>query len=163
HFREPRHSNQIPSAQPMPDLPLLPTTLVGSYPQPDWLVDREALFNAGVPRVPVPHIWRGAPELLTQAQDDAPAGAIHDQEAAGIDIITDGEIRRESYSNKFANALSGVDPVNKGHVSGRVGGRGVPVPLFSSAVRRTHGVEIDDVTFLRNHTSKLIKATLPGP
>ncbi len=143
---------------------LLPTSLVGSYPQPDWLVDRKALNEAGVPRVRVPHIWRVPSEWLEQAQDDATIVAIAEQERAGLDIITDGEIRRESYSNKLANALGGVDPVKTGKVAGRMGSvPTVPVPLFSGPVFRKGPVEVADVAFLRGHTRRLTKATLPGP
>ena len=144
-------------------LQLLPAELVGSYPQPDWLIDREALNQAGVPRVPVPHIWRIPPEHLDDARDDATIVAIAEQERAGLDIITDGEIRRESYSNVFSNALEGVDPERRGRVSGRVGGVGVPVPLFKGKARRTRPVQVADVAFLRAHTSRPIKATIPGP
>ncbi|MGH2365147.1 MAG: 5-methyltetrahydropteroyltriglutamate--homocysteine methyltransferase [Chloroflexota bacterium] len=146
-----------------PQLHLLPTELVGSYPQPDWLIDRDALNQAGVPRVPVPHIWRIPPEHLNQARDDATVVAITEQERAGLDVITDGEIRRESYSNVFSNALDGVDPERRGRVSGRAGGVGVPVPLFTGKARRSRPVQVADVAFLRARTSKPIKVTIPGP
>lgn len=142
---------------------LLPTTVVGSYPQPDWLVDREML-RTGVARVRVPELWRIPQPWLEQAQDDATIVAIHDLERAGLDIITDGEIRRESYSNKFANALAGVDPRREGKLRFSSGGqtRSVSVPLFSGPVRRMHPVEVRDIAFLRAHTTRQIKITLPG-
>jgi 5-methyltetrahydropteroyltriglutamate--homocysteine methyltransferase len=147
----------------MPNLPLLPTSLVGSYPQPDWLVDRQALNDAGVPRVPVPHVWRVAAELRAQAQDDATVVAIADQERAGLDILTDGEIRRESYSNYFVNALAGVDQKEHGYVLSRADATSkTEVPLFSGPVKRTRPVEVNDVRFLRAHTDRPIKVTIPG-
>jgi 5-methyltetrahydropteroyltriglutamate--homocysteine methyltransferase len=148
----------------MPELHLLPTTVVGSYPQPDWLVDREMLSH-GVARVRTPQLWRIDPKWLEQAQDDATIVAIHDLERAGLDIITDGEIRRESYSNKFANALAGVDAHKEGALKLINAGqtRSIPVPLFSGPARRMHPVEVRDITFLRAHTDRRIKITLPGP
>jgi 5-methyltetrahydropteroyltriglutamate--homocysteine methyltransferase len=140
---------------------LLPTTLVGSYPQPDWLIDRDKLLN-GVPRIRARELWRIAPEWLDQAQDDATLLAIRDQERAGIDIITDGEMRRESYSNRFATALDGVDLDNPGTALTR-NGRRVPVPRVVGRVRRKHAVEVGDVEFLRANTSGPIKITVPGP
>jgi 5-methyltetrahydropteroyltriglutamate--homocysteine methyltransferase len=140
---------------------LLPTTVVGSYPQPDWLIDRE-LLKTMVPRVRVPEIWRVPEPWLEQAQDDATLLAIHDMERAGIDIITDGEIRRESYSNRFATALDGVDIEHPATITGRAG-KPVKVPRIVGRVRRKHAVEVRDVEFLRRHTERLIKITLPGP
>jgi 5-methyltetrahydropteroyltriglutamate--homocysteine methyltransferase len=138
------------------------TSVVGSYPQPDWLVDRTLLTKMMAPRVRAREIWRVAPELLEQAQDDATIVAIREQERAGIDIISDGEIRRESYSNKFANALDGIDRARLGEIVGRTGIR-VQVPIVSGAIRRREPVEVRDVAFLRANTDKAIKITLPGP
>src|SRR5438046_6235023 len=144
----------------MPDLLL--TTVVGSYPQPDWLVDRAALGSRLPPRVRAREIWRVAPELLGQAQDDATVVAIRDMERAGIDIVTDGEIRRESYSNRFATALEGMDLDNPGLALDRTGHQN-PVPRVVGPIRRARPVEKRDVEFLRATTSRTIKATLPGP
>src|SRR5215472_14570187 len=141
---------------------LLPTTVVGSYPQPEWLVDREMLGSRLPPRVRAREIWRVAPELLEQAQDDATVVAIRDMERAGIDIITDGEIRRESYSNRFATALEGMDLDNPGTALDRTGHPN-PVPRVVGPIRRTRPVEKRDVEFLRMNTNRPIKATLPGP
>src|SRR5579862_3950273 len=143
---------------------LLPTMAVGSYPQPDWLIDREKLSHF-VPRVRVPELWRIAEKYLEQAQDDATIVAIREMERAGIDIISDGEIRRESYSNKFSNALAGLDREHEGKLTMINAGRTVsmPVPLFSGPVRRLTAVEVRDVSFLRAHTDRTIKMTLPGP
>ena len=141
---------------------LLPTTVVGSYPQPDWLVDREMLGRRLPPRVRAKEIWRVAPEWLEQAQDDATLLAIRDMERAGIDIITDGEIRRESYSNRFATALEGMDLDNPGTALDRTG-HANPVPRVVGPIRRTRPVELRDVEFLRASTNRRIKATLPGP
>src|ERR1700743_3684509 len=135
---------------------LLPTSLVGSYPQPDWLIDREKLAGRFPPRVRVTELWRVAPEYLEQAQDDATLLAIHDQEKAGIDIVTDGEMRRESYSNRFATALEGVDIDNPGTALDR-SGHPNPVPRVAGKARRRHPVEVDDVLFLRSYTSRTIK------
>jgi 5-methyltetrahydropteroyltriglutamate--homocysteine methyltransferase len=140
---------------------LLPTTVVGSYPQPDWLIDR-AKLGSKVPRVRAPEIWRIAAEHLEQAQDDATLLAIRDMERAGIDIITDGEMRRESYSNRFATALQGVDIVNPGTTINRSGARAV-VPRITAPIKRRGPVEVRDVQFLRANTAKPIKITLPGP
>lgn len=140
---------------------ILPTTVVGSYPQPDWLIDR-AKLGSKVPRVRAPEIWRVEAALLEEAQDDATLLAIRDMERAGIDIITDGEMRRESYSNRFATALDGVDIDNPGSTANRSGGRSV-VPRIAGPIRRTRPVEVGDVAFLRKNTSRTIKITLPGP
>ncbi|HEY5897999.1 MAG TPA: uroporphyrinogen decarboxylase family protein [Burkholderiales bacterium] len=140
---------------------MIETTVVGSYPQPNWLIDREKL-GSKVPRVRAPEIWRIPKEHLEQAQDDATLLAIRDMELAGIDIITDGEMRRESYSNRFATALEGVDIVNPGSTINRTGARSV-VPRIAGPVRRTRPVEVRDVQFLRANTKKRIKITLPGP
>ncbi len=140
---------------------LLPTSLVGSYPQPDWLIDRGRLAGF-VPRVRARELWRVAPELLDQAQADATLLAIRAQEDAGLDIITDGEIRRESYSNRFATALDGVDVDNPGSALDRSGNPN-PVPRVAGPIRRKHPVEIADLTFLRAHTARKVKITLPGP
>ena len=141
---------------------LLPTTLVGSYPQPDWLIDRKRLAERLPPRVRALDLWRVAPEWLEQAQDDATLIAIRDQERAGIDIITDGEMRRESYSNRFATALEGVDVDNPGTALDR-SGHPNPVPRVVGKVRRKHTVEARDVRFLRANTDRKIKITVPGP
>jgi len=140
---------------------ILPTTVVGSYPQPNWLIDR-AKLGSKVPRVREPDLWRVAPEFLEQAQDDATLVAIRDMEQAGIDIITDGEMRRESYSNRFATALEGVDIVNPGSTTNRSGGRSV-VPRISGPIVRRRPIEVRDVEFLRRNTDRQIKITLPGP
>ena len=141
---------------------LLPTTVVGSYPQPDWLVDRAMLGGRLPPRVRALEIWRVPSELLEQAQDDATVVAIRDMERAGIDIISDGEIRRESYSNRFATALDGMDLDNPGTALDRTGHPN-PVPRVVGPIRRTRPVEKRDVEFLRANTDRPIKATLPGP
>jgi len=141
---------------------LLPTTVVGSYPQPDWLVDRAMLGSRLPPRTRAVEIWKVAPELLEQAQDDATVVAIRDLERAGIDIITDGEIRRESYSNRFATALEGMDLDHPGTALDRTGHPN-PVPRVVGPIRRTRPVEVRDVEFLRANTDRPIKATLPGP
>jgi 5-methyltetrahydropteroyltriglutamate--homocysteine methyltransferase len=143
-------------------MPLLPTTLVGSYPQPDWLVDRYKLRTRLPPRVRAREVWRIAEPFLEQAQDDATIVAIHDQERVGIDIVTDGEIRRESYSNRFATALEGVDIDSPGHRLSR-SGRPDIVPRVVGPIRRREPVEARDVQFLRANTAKPIKITLPGP
>src|SRR5712691_5944958 len=140
---------------------LLRTTLVGSYPQPDWLIDREKLAK-GVPRIRARELWRVAPEWLDQAQDDATLLAIRDQERAGIDIVTDGEMRRESYFNRFATALEGVDLENPGTALTR-NGRSVSVPRVVGKVRRSRPVEVRDVEFLRANTDRPVKITVPGP
>jgi 5-methyltetrahydropteroyltriglutamate--homocysteine methyltransferase len=140
---------------------ILPTTVVGSYPQPEWLIDRQ-LLGTMVPRVRVPEIWRVPEVWLEQAQDDATLLAIRDMERAGIDIITDGEMRRESYSNRFATALDGVDTQNPATITGRTG-KPSPVPRITGRIRRRHPVEVRDVEFLRRNTERTIKITLPGP
>ena len=138
------------------------TSVVGSYPQPGWLVDAEALRKRLVPRVRVPELWRVPADLLDQAQDDATLLAIHDQESAGVDIVTDGEIRRESYSNRFATALGGVDPHKQAEIMSR-GGRPAKVPLITGAIRRTHPIEVAALKFLRANTARSVKITVPGP
>jgi 5-methyltetrahydropteroyltriglutamate--homocysteine methyltransferase len=139
----------------------LPTTVVGSYPQPGWLIDRSAL-GSKVPRVRMPEIWRVDPAFLEQAQDDATLLAIRDMERAGIDVITDGEMRRESYSNRFATALEGIDIDNPGSTINR-SGVPIPVPRVAGPIRRRGPVEVRDVQFLRANTNRKIKITLPGP
>lgn len=142
-------------------LPILPTTVVGSYPQPDWLIDRE-LLSKGVARVRMPEVWRVSPEHLDEAHDDAATLAIGDMERAGIDIITDGEVRRESYSNHFATALDGVDTDHPATVTNRAG-RAITVPRVVGPIRRSSPVEVSAVEFLRRSTDRAIKVTLPGP
>ena len=141
---------------------LLPTSLVGSYPQPDWLLDRKKLAGRFPPRTRAKELWRVALEFLEEAQNDATILAIRDQERAGLDIITDGEIRRESYSNRFATALDGVDIDNPGTALDR-SGHPNPVPRVVGKIRRKHPVEARDVEFLRANTDRKIKATVPGP
>ena len=140
---------------------LLPTTVVGSYPQPRWLIDR-AKLGGKVPRVREPDLWRIPEPYLEEAQDDATVLAIRDMERAGIDIITDGEMRRESYSNRFATALEGIDIERPGSTINR-SGVAIPVPRVAAPIRRRGAVEVRDVEFLRKHTSRKIKITLPGP
>jgi 5-methyltetrahydropteroyltriglutamate--homocysteine methyltransferase len=140
---------------------LIPTTVVGSYPQPGWLIDREAL-GGKVPRVRAPEIWRIPAPLLEQAQDDATRLAIRDMERAGIDIVTDGEMRRESYSNRFATALEGIDIDNPGTTINR-SGQPIPVPRVAGPIRRKGPVEVRDILFLKQNTSRTAKITLPGP
>jgi 5-methyltetrahydropteroyltriglutamate--homocysteine methyltransferase len=141
---------------------LFPTSLVGSYPQPDWLIDRPRLAHRFPPRVRATELWRVDPEFLEQAQRDATVLAIDAQQDAGLDIITDGEIRRESYSNAFATALDGVDIDNPGTALDR-SGHPNPVPRITGPIRRRHPVEVADVQFLRAHTDRTIKITVPGP
>jgi 5-methyltetrahydropteroyltriglutamate--homocysteine methyltransferase len=141
---------------------LFPTTLVGSYPQPDWLIDRKKLAGRFPPRVRAKELWRVPAERLAEAQDDATRLAIRAQEQAGLDIITDGEIRRESYSNRFATALEGVDIDNPGTALDR-SGHPNPVPRVVGRIRRRNPVEVEDVRFLRSCTTKPIKMTVPGP
>ncbi|HEY6360527.1 MAG TPA: uroporphyrinogen decarboxylase family protein [Vicinamibacterales bacterium] len=141
---------------------LFPTTLVGSYPQPEWLIDRARLAKRFPPRVRAKELWRVPEEFLAEAQADATVLAIKAQEDAGLDIITDGEIRRESYSNRFATALEGVDLDNPGSALDR-SGHPNPVPRITGRIRRRYPVEVEDVKFLRSHTTKKIKITVPGP
>src|SRR3954453_18106700 len=141
--------------------PLLTTTVVGSYPQPHWLIDRGKL-GSKVARVPATEIWSATPQVLEQAQDDATLLAIRDMEAAGIDIITDGEMRRESYSNRFATALEGIDIENPGTTINRTGAKSV-VPRVAGPIKRKFPIEVRDVQFLRANTQRAIKITLPGP
>ena len=141
---------------------LFPTTLVGSYPQPEWLIDRKKLAGRFPPRVRARELWRIAEPLLKEAQEDATVLAIRAQEQAGLDIITDGEIRRESYSNRFATVLEGVDLDNPGTALDR-SGHPNPVPRIVGRIRRKHPVEVDDLLFLRKHTAKKTKITVPGP
>jgi 5-methyltetrahydropteroyltriglutamate--homocysteine methyltransferase len=146
----------------MPELPLFPVTLVGSFPQPEWLIDRARLTGRFPPRVRARELWRPAPEHLARAQDDATLLAIREQEDAGVDIVTDGEIRRESYSNHFATALLGLDLDNPGEALDR-SGHPNPVPRVVGSIRRPQPVQVNDVTFLRQHTDRAIKVTVPGP
>ncbi len=141
---------------------LFPTTVVGSYPQPDWLIDRSLLAANTPPRVRMRQLWRVAPELLEQAQDDATVLAIRDQERAGIDIVSDGEMRRESYFNRFATALDGIDLDHPGTVISRTG-KPALVPRVVGRVRRLRPVNVRDVQFLRANTDRQIKITVPGP
>src|SRR5678810_812971 len=141
---------------------LFPTSLVGSYAQPDWLIDRAKLAARFPPRVRAKELWRVAPEFLKQAQDDATLLAIRDQEDAGLDIITDGEMRRESYSNRFATALEGVDLDNPGEALDR-SGHPNPVPRVTGKISRRHAVMVEDVKFLTSNTNRRVKITVPGP
>jgi 5-methyltetrahydropteroyltriglutamate--homocysteine methyltransferase len=141
---------------------LFPTSLVGSYPQPDWLIDRARLKDRFPPRVRALELWRVGPAHLAEAQRDATLLAIRAQEEAGLDIVTDGEICRESYSNRFATALEGVDTDNPGSALDR-SGHPNPVPRVTGPIRRRHPVEVEDVAFLRASTSKTVKITVPGP
>ena len=140
---------------------LLQTTVVGSYPQPDWLVNREMLSKI-VPRTRLHELWRVPEAFLEQAQDDATLLAIRDMERAGIDVVTDGEMRRESYSNRFATALDGIDNDNPGEIANRVGQK-TAVPRVVGKIKRTRPVELRDMQFLRANTERLAKITLPGP
>ena len=141
---------------------LFPTTLVGSYPQPEWLIDRQRLAGRFPPRVRARELWRVSEAYLAEAQEDATIMAIEAQESAGLDIITDGEIRRESYSNRFATALDGVDLDNPGTALDR-SGHPNPVPRVVGPIRRRHAVEVGDLEFLRRHTQRRVKVTVPGP
>jgi 5-methyltetrahydropteroyltriglutamate--homocysteine methyltransferase len=143
-------------------LPKLPTMIVGSLPQPDWLIDRDRLGHQFPPRVRAAELWRIPPEFLQEAQDDATLAAIRSQEEAGLDVLTDGEIRRESYSNHFATALEGLDLDHPGTVRNR-SGIDIPVPRVTSEIRRPGPVQAEDVRFLRAHTDRAIKITVPGP
>jgi 5-methyltetrahydropteroyltriglutamate--homocysteine methyltransferase len=136
--------------------------LVGSYPQPEWLIDRKRLAGRFPPRVRARELWRIPEPLLAEAQDDATVLAIRAQEEAGLDVITDGEIRRESYSNRFATALEGVDIDNPGTALDR-SGHPNPVPRVVGRIRRRHAVEVGDLKFLRRHTTRTVKMTVPGP
>jgi 5-methyltetrahydropteroyltriglutamate--homocysteine methyltransferase len=142
--------------------PSIATSLVGSYPQPDWLIDREALNKRLPPRLRARELWRIAPEWLREAQDDAVIVAIAEQERAGLSIITDGEMRRESYSNHFANALDGVDLEHPGSIVSRAGTTAM-VPRVNGPIRRREPVHLEDLSFLRAHTDRLVKMTVPGP
>jgi 5-methyltetrahydropteroyltriglutamate--homocysteine methyltransferase len=141
---------------------LFPTTIVGSFPQPEWLIDRAKLAGRFPPRVRARELWRIAPEFLAEAQDDATLIAIRAQEEAGLDIVSDGEIRRESYSNRFATALEGVDLDRPGSALDR-SGHPNPVPRIVGRIRRKHPVEVGDLEFLRRHTTRQTKITVPGP
>jgi 5-methyltetrahydropteroyltriglutamate--homocysteine methyltransferase len=141
---------------------LLPTSLVGSYCQPEWLIDRARLAGRFPPRTRAQELWRIPEAHLAEAQDDATILAIKLQEEAGLDIITDGEIRRESYSNRFATALEGIDIDNPGTALDR-SGHPNPVPRIVGPIRRRHAIEVDDLRFLRRHTDRMVKITLPGP
>ena len=141
---------------------LFPTSLVGSYPQPDWLIDRKRLGDRFPPRVRARELWRVDPAFLAEAQRDATLLAIRAQEDAGLDIVTDGEMCRESYSNRFATALDGVDIDNPGTALDR-SGHPNPVPRVTGPIRRRHPVETEDVAFLRANSGKTIKITVPGP
>jgi len=143
-------------------LPLLPTTIVGSYPQPDWLIDRERLKKSLPPRVRAKELWRIDEAWLADAQEAATLVAIRDQELAGIDLVGDGEMRRESYSNRLATALSGIDSVNHGTAIDRTG-KANPVPRVVGPIRRVGPIEVQDVAFLKRHSTKPIKLTIPGP
>ncbi len=144
------------------DYPELPTGLVGSYSQPGWLIDRQRLGERLPPRVLLGALWRVAPDDLEEAQNDATVLALQDQHRAGVDIVTDGEMRRESYSNRFSNALRGVDIDNPGEALDRTG-RMVPVPRVVGEIGRRESVETGFVPFLRAYSDRLLKVTLPGP
>jgi 5-methyltetrahydropteroyltriglutamate--homocysteine methyltransferase len=144
------------------ELPLFPTLLVGSYAQPDWLIDRDKLAGRFPPRVRARELWRVAEPFLEEAQDDATVIAVREQETAGLDVVTDGEMRRESYSNRFATALDGVDVDNPGTALDR-SGHPNPVPRIVGPIRRRRPVGAEDVRFLRRHTDRPIKMTVPGP
>lgn len=146
----------------LPGLPILPTTIVVSYPQPDWLIDRERLKASLPPRVRAETLWRIQEPWLGDAQEAATLMAIRDQEELGIDIVGDGEMRRESYSNRLATALSGIDPDRHGTAIDRTGNAN-PVPLVSGPIRRVGPIEVQDAAFLRRHSRKPVKLTLPGP
>jgi len=144
------------------ELPLLPTSLVGSYAQPSWLIDRERLGQRLPPRVLLNELWQVPAAALEEAQNDATIIALEDQHRAGVDIVTDGEMRRESYSNRFANALDGVDIDHPGEAIDRTG-KAVQVPRVVSEISRRHPVEAQFIAFLKQHTDRPIKITLPGP
>src|SRR6476659_6661837 len=136
-------------------LPLLPTMIVGSLPQPEWLIDRDRLGHQFPPRVRAKELWRVPDAFLQEAQDAATLTAIRSQEEAGLDIVTDGAIRRESYSNHFATALSGLDLEHPGTVRNR-SGKDIPVPRVTGEIRRPRPVQVDDVRFLRAHSDRAI-------
>jgi 5-methyltetrahydropteroyltriglutamate--homocysteine methyltransferase len=141
---------------------VITTTVVGSYPQPDWLVDKSRYRQTVVPRIRMPELWRVAPERLEEAQDDAVRLAVRDMETAGVDVLTDGEQRRESYFNQFANGLSGIDVDRPGEAINRLGRRQA-VPRVTGPIRRERGVFLRDATFLRALTDRRIKVAVPGP
>ena len=141
---------------------LFPTSLVGSFPQPDWLIDRARLAGRFPPRVRAKELWRPAPEFLAEAQQDATLLAVRAQEEAGLDVVTDGEIRRESYSNHFATALDGVDIDHPGEALDR-SGHPNPVPRVVGPVSRPGPIQRPDLEFLRAHTDRAVKVTVPGP
>ena len=141
---------------------LFPTTLVGSYPQPDWLINKAQLLERVPPRVRATELWRVPAQYLQEAQEDATLVAIRAQEEIGIDVVTDGEIRRESYSNRFATALSGIDQDNPVSIVGR-SGRPNYLPRIVGPIRRTRAVEVEDLLFLKAHTNRAVKITVPGP
>ena len=141
---------------------LIPTTVVGSYPQPDWLIDRARLEQHGVPRVHAHDIWRIPEPHRGEAADDATIVAIREMEQIGIDIVSDGEMRRESYSNYFGLALEGLDTQRIGSVIG-ANGRPTPVPRVIGKIRRTAPVERRDAEFLVRHATQATKITVPGP
>jgi 5-methyltetrahydropteroyltriglutamate--homocysteine methyltransferase len=143
-------------------MPALTTTVVGSYPQPAWLVDRERFKGNVVPRVRLPEVWRVPAPLLEEAQDDAVRVAVGDMERAGIDVLSDGEQRRESYFNRFANALGGIDPERPGSAIARLG-RPTPVPRVVGPIERVKPVSVSEAAFLRSATERRIKITVPGP
>ena len=146
----------------MSSLPLFPTSLVGSYSQPDWLIDKEKLKGRFPPRTRAQELWRVSSEYLAEAQQDAVRLAVEDQLKAGLDIITDGEACRESYSNHFATALEGIDIDNPGEALDR-SGEPVPVPRITGTIKRKHPVSVDEVRYLRSITDRKIKFTVPGP
>jgi 5-methyltetrahydropteroyltriglutamate--homocysteine methyltransferase len=141
---------------------MITTTVVGSYPQPDWLVDRDAFKTNAVPRIRRPEVWRVAPPQLDEAQDDAVRLAVADMERAGVDVVSDGEQRRESYFNRFATALGGLDPDRPGSAVARLG-RPTPVPRVVGPIERVGPVSVAEATFLRSATTRRIKVTVPGP
>ena len=157
-----KYDSRMNGSRRLAELPLIPTTVIGSYPQPSWLIDRALLVEKGVPRTRAVDVWRIPPADLDEALDAATLLAIHDQARAGIDIVTDGEIRRESYFNHFANALDGVDRDRLGEALNRVGGRSL-VPLVSGPIRRGAPVELAAAEFLRAATDRATKVTVPGP
>ncbi|NKC02185.1 MAG: 5-methyltetrahydropteroyltriglutamate--homocysteine methyltransferase [Pseudomonadales bacterium] len=146
----------------MLEYPLLPTSLVGSYAQPDWLIDKSRLGARLPPRVILDELWKPAIADLEEAQNDATLIALSDQHRAGVDIVTDGEMRRESYSNRFANSLAGVDIDNPGEATDRTG-KQVPVPRVTGEIKRRTSVEAPYISFLKQHTNTPLKITLPGP